>query len=258
MLRILYHGTKIELNSRNSVLNHSAEEKTTRMSIPLNKKRNKHLEFRSEPFRRREKQLGIPFCGTKIEANSRNPVPKQSVWRIRNVYPGSRIRTVSIPDPRSRVPDPGSSSKNLSILTPKKAKKWFLSSIKYDPGCSSRIPDPGVKKAPNPGSRIRIRNTDSILWTKTRFLFCLLEQDFFKTNFFMQFRSVLSFGIDSSVILGMPRNEHFLPRNTGNCVESIPRNFFGTKFSCQPYFQLSTTSHPSLCTFLFFLYWYCL
>ncbi len=67
-------------------------------------------------------------------------------------HPRSRIRTVSIPDP-------GSSSKNLSILTPKKAKKWFLSSKKYDPGCSSRIPDPGVKKASNPGSRIRIRNT---------------------------------------------------------------------------------------------------
>ncbi len=43
----------------------------------------------------------------------------------------SRIRTVCIPDP-------GSSSKNLSILTPK-TKKWFLSSRKYDPGCSSRI-----------------------------------------------------------------------------------------------------------------------
>jgi hypothetical protein len=38
-------------------------------------------------------------------------------------------------------------------------KKWFLSSRKYDPGCSSRIPDPdpdflpirdpGVKKAPD-------------------------------------------------------------------------------------------------------------
>jgi hypothetical protein len=67
-------------------------------------------------------------------------------------HPGSRIRTVSIPDPGS----------SLSILTPKKAKKWFLSSKKYDPGCSSRIldpdadflpsriPDPGVKKAPNP------------------------------------------------------------------------------------------------------------
>ncbi len=83
-------------------------------------------------------------------------------------HPGSRIRTVSIPDP-------GSSSKNLSILTPKKAKKSFLSSKKNDPGCSSRIPDPkadflpsrildpGVKKAPNPGSRIR--NT-AIFFTK--------------------------------------------------------------------------------------------
>ena len=75
-------------------------------------------------------------------------------------YPGSdffpsRIRTVSIPDLES-------ASKNLSILTPKKPKKWFLSSRKYDPGCSSRIrmltfypskiPDPGVKKAPDPGS----------------------------------------------------------------------------------------------------------
>jgi hypothetical protein len=76
---------------------------------------------------------------------------------------GSRIRTVSIPDP-------GSASKNLGILTQKKPKHWFLSSRKYDPGCSSRIPDPdadllpsripdpGVKKALDPGSWIRIRN----------------------------------------------------------------------------------------------------
>ncbi len=77
----------------------------------------------------------------------------RTVLRIRDVYPGSnffsfRIRTVAIPDP-------GYASKNLSILTP---KKRFLSSRKYDPGCSSqiqmltfypsRIPDPGVKKAP--------------------------------------------------------------------------------------------------------------
>jgi len=76
----------------------------------------------------------------------------QLVLRIRDVYPGSdffpsRIRIVSILDP-------GSASKNLSILT---KKKWFLSSRKYDPGCSSRIriltfypsriPDLGVKKA---------------------------------------------------------------------------------------------------------------
>jgi hypothetical protein len=33
-------------------------------------------------------------------------------------------------------------------------KKWFLSSRKYDPGCSDflRIPDPRVKKAPDSGS----------------------------------------------------------------------------------------------------------
>jgi hypothetical protein len=78
-------------------------------------------------------------------------------------HPGSRIRTVSIPDPGL--------IKEFKYFNPKKAKKWFLSSKKYDPGCSSRIPDqdavflpswipdPGVKKAPNPGSRIRIRNT---------------------------------------------------------------------------------------------------
>ena len=79
-------------------------------------------------------------------------------------HPGSRIRTVSILDP-------GSASKNLSILTPKKTKKWFLSSKKYDPGCSSWIPDPRsgcwLSLIPDPGSRgqkgtrsrIPIRNT---------------------------------------------------------------------------------------------------
>jgi hypothetical protein len=70
-------------------------------------------------------------------------------------HTGSRIRTVSIPDPEA-------ASKNLTILTPKKKKKWVLSSRKYDLGCSSRIPDPdadflpipdpGVKRAPDLGS----------------------------------------------------------------------------------------------------------
>ncbi len=86
-------------------------------------------------------------------------------------HPGSRTRTVSIPDP-------GSSSKNLSILTPQKTKKWFLSSKKYDPGCSSRIPDPdadflpipdsGVKKAPNPGSRIRNTGIRTVILTRIK------------------------------------------------------------------------------------------
>jgi hypothetical protein len=52
-------------------------------------------------------------------------LPRYAVLRIRDVYPGSdffhpgsRIRKVSIPDP-------GSSSKNFSILTSKKPKNGF-------------------------------------------------------------------------------------------------------------------------------------
>ncbi len=52
-----------------------------------------------------------------------------SVLRIRDVYFGSQIRIFSIPDP-------GFASKSFSILTP---KKRFPSSLKYDPGYSSRI-----------------------------------------------------------------------------------------------------------------------
>jgi hypothetical protein len=44
-------------NSRNSVPNPSAEEKTTRNSVPLNKNRSKLSEFPSEHFSAREKNL---------------------------------------------------------------------------------------------------------------------------------------------------------------------------------------------------------
>ncbi len=109
MLAILYHGTKLEANARNSVLNHSAEEKTTWNSVP------KHVSH--------EKMLSVLFAGSGF---------------------------------------------------------------------------------------------------------------FVKLIFFMPFHSVSGFGIDSSINFGMPRNEHFLPRNNGSCSESIPRNFFGKKFRCQP------------------------
>ncbi len=39
----------------------------------------------------------------------------------------------------SRIPDP---HQRISVFNP---KKWFLSSRKYDPGCSSRIPDPDLQ-----------------------------------------------------------------------------------------------------------------
>jgi hypothetical protein len=78
-----------------------------------------------------------------------------------------------IPDPRSRIrlfpsriPNPGSESKNLSILTPPPPKKKNdLKALEniirvVHPGSRirmltfypSRIPDPGDKKAPDPGS----------------------------------------------------------------------------------------------------------
>ncbi len=73
----------------------------------------------------------------------------QVLLRIRDVYPGSEFFTSRIP---IRI-------KELIIFQP---KKWFLSSRKYDPDCSSRIripdpdpdflpiPDPGVERAPDP------------------------------------------------------------------------------------------------------------
>jgi hypothetical protein len=60
-------------------------------------------------------------------------------------HPRSLIRSFSITDP-------GSASKNLSILT----QKWFLNSQKYDPGFSFQIcipdPDPGFLPIPDPGT----------------------------------------------------------------------------------------------------------
>jgi hypothetical protein len=33
------------------------------------------------------------------------------MWRIRDVYPGSRILILPIPDPGSRIPDPNTATK---------------------------------------------------------------------------------------------------------------------------------------------------
>jgi hypothetical protein len=91
------------------------------------------------------------------------------VLLIRDVFPdpGSNFFLSLIQVPRSeffpsriRIPD---RIKELKYFNP---KKWFLSSRKYDPGCSFQIPDrdpdlsipdPGSRgqKAPDPGSRIR-------------------------------------------------------------------------------------------------------
>ncbi len=56
----------------------------------------------------------------------------QAVLRIRDVYPGSEF--FPIPDPNFF--HPVSASKNFKCFN---LNEWFLSSRKYDPGCSSRI-----------------------------------------------------------------------------------------------------------------------
>ncbi len=116
--------------------------------------------------------------------------------------PGSRILFFSIPNPRFwiqifSIQDPWSRIQIFSIPGPKSRikefkyfnqKKWFLSSQKNDPGFPSQIrirdldsdflpipdpdpvsqiPNPGVKKAPEPWSRIL--DPDLQHW---RFLLC--------------------------------------------------------------------------------------
>jgi hypothetical protein len=91
----------------------------------------------------------------------------KSVLRIRDVYPGSRIRLISIPDPGSELSPSRIRIKEFKYFNPQKNKKWFPSSRKYDMGCSSRIPDPDADflTIPDPGSwgqkgtGSRIRNT---------------------------------------------------------------------------------------------------
>jgi hypothetical protein len=106
---------------------------------------------------------GVATLPNKINGESQHHVVKISV-----ADPGclSRIPDPTFFHPGSWIPDPnclhpGSRIriKEFKYFNP---KKWFLSSRKYDPGCSSRIPDPdpdflpipdpGVKKAPDPGS----------------------------------------------------------------------------------------------------------
>jgi hypothetical protein len=80
-----------------------------------------------------------------------------SVLRIRDVYPGSDFFPSLIPYPNFFHPGSRIHIKEFEYFNPKNS---FLSSRKYDPGCSSRNPDflpiPDFRsrgqKAPDPGS----------------------------------------------------------------------------------------------------------
>ncbi len=86
--------------------------------------------------------------------------------------PGSNFFPSQIPDPNFFHPGSQISIKEFKYFNP---KKWFLRSRKYNPGCSSRIriltfypsriPDPGVKKAPDPGSGSETMLKISLCWS---------------------------------------------------------------------------------------------
>jgi hypothetical protein len=94
------------------------------------------------------------------------------VLRIRDVYPGSRIRLFSIPDPNCLYPGSRIRIEEFKYFNPKKMVS-NSKLLKYDPGCSTRIPDPDADFLPIPdpgsrdqkgiGSRIRIRNTGNFI-----------------------------------------------------------------------------------------------
>jgi hypothetical protein len=76
-----------------------------------------------------------------------------AVWRIRDVYPGSDFFQSRITDSNCLHPGSRILIKEFRYFNPKKKqKKGFLSSKKYDPGCSSRI---RMLTSSHPGSRIQ-------------------------------------------------------------------------------------------------------
>ncbi len=101
------------------------------------------------------------------------------VLRIRDIYRGSRIRLFSIPDPNCLHPGSRILIKEFKYFNPQKTSlnrsKNMIWVAHPGSGCwlsthpGSRIPDPGIKKAADPGSRdqkgtrsgtrIRIRST---------------------------------------------------------------------------------------------------
>jgi hypothetical protein len=69
---------------------------------------------------------------------------------------------------------------------------------------------------------------------------------FHKLQYFAELRSIPRYGLDSSEILGITRNEQFIQGNNKNLSESIPRNFFGTKLRWQPYLSIINQSFRML------------
>ncbi len=111
----------------------------------------------------------LPTVHTRDKMEKRRGRPDLHRWTHccgSGMFPGSDLFPSRIPDPNCHRPGSRIRIEEFKYFNP---KNRFLSSRKYDPGCSSRIPDPDADFLPIPdpgsrsqkgtGSRIRIRNT---------------------------------------------------------------------------------------------------
>ncbi len=107
------------------------------------------------------------ICGHVVLIKSHSCTTRKNkyhhaVLRIRDVYSGSWIRISSIPDPGSEFFLSRIRIKEFKYFNP---KKLFLSSRKYDLGCSSRIRILILYPSRNQGSkRFRIADPDPHHW----------------------------------------------------------------------------------------------
>ena len=162
----------------------------------------------------RKRKTRNPFRGTKIEANSHNSVPNPSAEEktTRNSIPNH-----SAEENTTRNSFPCNKKQKQSLGTPSEEKPTQIKT--RQPNISKIVPE---------------KTTFDVQTNHFVKLFCCCFVNLIFPRNSIPFRSVPSFGIGSSVEFGRPRNECFLPRNNGNRSESIPRNFFGTKFRSQP------------------------
>ncbi len=116
---------------------------TAKISMPLERKKGKYL-FQTKIFWADQElvyfQWSTLILSNSKTAESRNVFYNKTTSKskfLRKISCGSRIR---IFPSRIRI-------KEFKYFNP---KKWFLSSRKYDPGCSSRIPDPDPYFLPIP------------------------------------------------------------------------------------------------------------
>ncbi len=116
MLGILYHGKKLEANAWNSILNHSAEEKTTRNSVPWNKNISKHLKLCSKPFHGRDNSSKFQF-----EACLRSKHAVNSVCGSRIFCKANFFHAISF----------CSELRNRLFRKPQNALEWALSSAEW-------------------------------------------------------------------------------------------------------------------------------